>query len=70
MAIIFSVSASFTGLIAREYFELGYLTKLKRFSVPLPFRVLPVCTSFNFTVQPISPATISSTLIRLAPAQA
>ena len=39
--IIFSVSASFTAFTARVYFGLGYLMKLKRFSLFLSFNVFP-----------------------------
>ena len=66
----FSVSCELLASTAREYLEFGYLMKSKRWSVPLPFKVLPVFTSFNFTVQPKSPAFNWSTGIRLAPAQA
>ena len=69
-AINFSVSCEFFASTAREYLELGYLMKSKRWSIPLPFRVLPVFTSFIFTAQPKSPAFNWSTAIRLAPAQA
>ena len=53
-----------TGIFGIRIFD-----EVKMISAPLPFKVLPVLTSFSFTVQPISPARSSSTLTRLAPAQ-
>ena len=68
-AISFSVSASLTAFIAREYLEFGYLIKSNLFSQSLPFNVFPVFTSLSFTAHPMSPALSWSTGIRLAPAQ-
>ena len=70
ISLSFSASASLTGLMARRNLGSGYLMKSKRYSQPLPLRVLPRRTSLSLTVAPMSPASISLTSLRIWPSTA